>query len=123
MNTCGGFQMVCGECGSLTIKIENPESASGEAIVYCGHCGASRGTMGALRDLAVRTAPHPVLPTRSRLPSLSDRSKLKKTPSQILKQFRELQSLRRKVQRVGSLKPTPPDISHSMNDPREIEGD
>ena len=57
MNTCAEFQMVCGECGSLTIKIENPESASREAIVYCGHCGASRGTMGGLRDLAVRTAP------------------------------------------------------------------
>jgi hypothetical protein len=80
MNTCAEFQMVCGECGSLTIKIENPESASREAIVYCGHCGASRGTMGGLRDLAVRTAPHPVLPTRSRLPSLSYRSKKKKTP-------------------------------------------
>jgi len=70
MNTCAEFQMVCVECGSLTIKIENPESASREAIVYCGHCGASRGTMGALRDLAVRTTPHPLLPTRSRLPSL-----------------------------------------------------
>jgi hypothetical protein len=66
MNTCAEFQMVCGECGSLTIKIENPERASREAIVYCGRCGVSRGTVGALRDLAVRTTPHPVLPTRSR---------------------------------------------------------
>ena len=62
MDTCAEFQMVCGECGSLTIKIENPESASRQAIVYCGHCGASRGTMGVLRDLAVRTTPDPLLP-------------------------------------------------------------
>ena len=46
------FQMVCDDCGSLTIKIENPEGASRETVVYCGHCGASRGTMGVLRDLA-----------------------------------------------------------------------
>jgi hypothetical protein len=27
------FQMVCGDCGSLAIKIENPVSASRETIV------------------------------------------------------------------------------------------
>ena len=62
MNSRAEFQVVCGECGSLTIKIENPESASRQAIVYCGQCGASRGTMGALRDLALRTTPHRLLP-------------------------------------------------------------
>jgi hypothetical protein len=43
------FQMVCGDCGSLAIKIENPVSASRETIVHCRDCGASRGTMGALK--------------------------------------------------------------------------
>jgi hypothetical protein len=65
MNNDLEFQMVCCDCGSLTIKIENPVSASREAIVHCGECGASRGTMGALRDLAVRAN---VLPTKQRLP-------------------------------------------------------
>ena len=54
MNINVEFQMACDDCGSLTIKIENPEGASRETVVYCGHCGASRGTMGALRDLADR---------------------------------------------------------------------
>ena len=57
MNTNVEFQMVCDECGSLTIKIKNPESKSRGAVVYCGHCGAARGTMGALRDLADRPNP------------------------------------------------------------------
>jgi hypothetical protein len=55
-----GFQMVCGTCGSLKIKIENPESASRDAVVYCGHCSASRGTIGALRDLATRPIPRDI---------------------------------------------------------------
>ena len=57
MNTSIEFQLVCDDCGSLTIKIENPESASREAVIYCGRCGASRGTVGALRDLADRLNP------------------------------------------------------------------
>jgi DNA-directed RNA polymerase subunit RPC12/RpoP len=67
MNTSVEFQMVCSECGSLTIKIENPESTSRGAVVYCGHCGAPRGTVGALRDLADRPNLHAVRPTRPRL--------------------------------------------------------
>ena len=58
MNINVEFQMVCDDCGSLTIRIENPEGAPRETVVYCGHCGASRGTMGALRDLADRLNPH-----------------------------------------------------------------
>jgi len=123
MSISAEFQMVCGKCGSLTIKIENPEGASRDAIVFCGRCGASRGTIGALRDLALRADSYPMLPRASKSPSFSGRSKKPKFPSQILEQFREFQSLRRKVQRVGSLKRTPPDISHSSGDPREIEGD
>jgi hypothetical protein len=69
------FQMVCGDCGNLKIKIENPEGASRDAIVYCGHCGASRGTIGALRDLAVQRASYPKLPRASTSPSFGGRSK------------------------------------------------
>ena len=36
------FEMVCGDCGSLAIKIDKPVSASRKTIVYCGECGASR---------------------------------------------------------------------------------
>jgi hypothetical protein len=117
------FQMVCFDCGSLKIKIENPEAASRDAIVYCGHCGASRGTIGALRDLAVQPDPYPKLPRASMSPSFGGRSKKPKFPSQILEQFREFQSLRRRVQRIGSVKRTPPDISHSWGDPRKIDKD
>ena len=60
MNINVEFQMVCDDCGSLTIKIENPEGACRETVVYCGHCGAPRGSMGALRDLADRLNPHAV---------------------------------------------------------------
>jgi hypothetical protein len=85
MNTSFDVQMVCGECGSFAIKIENPESASREAIVYCGDCGASRGTAGALRDLAVRPDAH-VLPARQRL-------RKAKFCSELVALHNELQSL------------------------------
>jgi hypothetical protein len=88
MNTSVDFQVVCGDCGSLAIRIENPESASREAIVYCGDCGASRGTVGALRDLAVRPDAH-VLPMRQRLRKAQFRREL-------VALHNELQSLRRK---------------------------
>jgi hypothetical protein len=86
------FQMVCGDCGSLAIKIENPVSASRRTTVYCGECGASRGTVGALRDLAVRPDAH-VLPTRPQVPKV-------KSSSELVSMHKELQSLRRKVQLV-----------------------
>jgi hypothetical protein len=91
MNTSVDFQMVCDNCGSLTIKIENPERASREAIVYCGDCGSSRGTMGALRDLAVRPDPRDALPPKQRVPKA-------KSHSELVALHNELQSLRRKVQ-------------------------
>jgi hypothetical protein len=113
MTINGDFQMVCGDCGSLEIKIENPEGASRDAIVYCGHCGASRGTIGALRDLVVQSDRYAKLPRASRSPSFGSSFKKRKLPSQTLEQFREFQSFRRRVRRVGSVKSTPPDISHS----------
>ena len=87
--------MVCGDCGSLAIKIENTVSASRKTIVYCGECGASRGTVGALRDLAVRPDAQ-VLPTRPQVPKV-------KSSSELLSMHKELQSLRRKVQLVESV--------------------
>ncbi len=98
------FQIVCVECGCLAIIIEDPVKASREAIVYCGDCGASRGTVGALRDLAVRSSAEVVLPTRSRLPSGDGRTALD-TPSgrEIAERYDELQCLRRQVKMAESL--------------------
>jgi len=87
MNNDLEFQMVCYDCGSLAIKIENPVSASRETIVHCGECGASRWTIGALKDLAVRAH---VPPTRQR--PQTDNS-----CSELVSLHKELQSLRRKV--------------------------
>jgi hypothetical protein len=84
------FQMVCGNCGGLGVKIEDPERASREAMVYCSDCGAPRGTMGGLRDLALRPDA-PVLPTRHRMQKVKFHSKL-------VALHNELQGLRRKVQ-------------------------
>ena len=101
MKTGIDFQIVCGKCGSLAVKIEDPERASGKAIVYCGDCGASRGTMGGLRDLAVLPEANDVLPPKRRLPkakSHSELAALQKSHSELVAQHKELQGLRRKVQ-------------------------
>jgi hypothetical protein len=79
------FQVVCGDCDSLAIKIENPISSSREAIVCCGECGASRGTLGALRDLAV-------------LPDVQVISAKVEYQSKLITMHQELQALRRRVQ-------------------------
>jgi hypothetical protein len=124
MNTGIDFQMVCGDCGSLAIKIENPESASRNAIVYCADCGASRGTVGALRDLAVRLDVNTLPPDRPRLPSMNGRSRKPNGRSEISERYNEVQSLRRKVQMAESLwRTTPPDMLRSPNDPGKIEYD
>jgi hypothetical protein len=91
MKTRIDFQIVCGKCGGLAVKIENPERASRETIVYCGDCGASRGTMGGLRDLAVLPEAHDVLPSKRRIPKA-------KSYSELVTLHKELQDLRRKVQ-------------------------
>ena len=93
MRTDASFQMVCGKCGGLKIKIENPEVASRDEIVYCGNCGTSRGTMGALRDLTL------TVPKAFTSSSFTARSKRRKLPSQILQHFGEVQSFRRRAQR------------------------
>lgn len=48
------FKAVCDACGSLAIKIAHPETAPEITPVECARCGAPRGTIGALRDLARR---------------------------------------------------------------------
>jgi hypothetical protein len=68
MNINIDFQMVCSDCGSLAIRIENPEGASREEIVYCGDCGCSR--VGALRDLAVLPYSHDIAALHNELQSL-----------------------------------------------------
>ena len=83
------FQMVCGDCGSLAIKIDNPTSAARETMVYCSDCGGSRGTVGALRDLAVRPDNH-TLPMGKRLTKA-------RSSSELVSLHKELQGLRRKV--------------------------
>ena len=93
MNNDLEFQMVCCDCGSLAIKIESPINASRETIVHCGECGASRGTIGALRDLAVRAN---VLGTKQRSPKENSCSELVSLHS-------ELQTLRRRVQIAESV--------------------
>jgi hypothetical protein len=92
MNNNFEFQMVCGDCGSLAIRIEDPTNASRKTIVHCGECGASRGTMGALRDLAFRSEAQ-VLPARPRK---------EKSGTGLVSLHKELQSLRRKVQLAES---------------------
>jgi hypothetical protein len=95
MNSNVEFQMVCGDRGSLALKIENPVTASRKTIVYCGECGASRGTVGALKDLAVRPDAR-VLPTTPKRPKM-------KSSSELVSLHKELQSLRRKVQLVEAV--------------------
>ena len=82
------FQLVCGGCGSLAIKIENPVSASRKAVVHCGECGASRGTLGALGDLAMLPDVHTAIRQAT--------SKVK-YQSELVVMHQELQGLRRKV--------------------------
>ena len=47
-----GFQMVCADCGSLSIRVEDPVNSPVTTLVLCGCCGAVRGTLGELHDLA-----------------------------------------------------------------------
>jgi hypothetical protein len=46
------FKTVCDACASLAIKIAHPERAPETTPVECATCGAPRGTLGALRELA-----------------------------------------------------------------------
>jgi len=46
------FKIVCADCGSLSIKVEDPANQPVTTLVLCSGCGAVRGTLGDLQDLA-----------------------------------------------------------------------
>ena len=101
MNGDVQFQIVCIHCGCLAIRIEDPVKASPDALVYCGDCGAARGTVGALRYLALQPNAAIMLPTKFRLsnhPTADD-----PPPSEVSKRYDELRRLRRKVEIAESL--------------------
>ena len=112
MNDKFEFQIVCIDCGCLSIRIEDPVCASRDAIVYCSDCGGSRGTLGDLRDLAVQTNSEVTLPARSGLPSCNGLTKYDSqslydprsdSDGEISKRYGELQRLRRQVKMAESL--------------------
>ncbi|SDS17958.1 hypothetical protein [Bradyrhizobium canariense] len=50
------FKIVCSDCGGLSIKVADPANCPVTTLVECRRCGAVRGTVGALQDLARRSA-------------------------------------------------------------------
>jgi hypothetical protein len=50
-----GFNVVCKDCGSLSIKVADPANAPRTTPVRCGRCGAVRGTLADLHQLAHRS--------------------------------------------------------------------
>jgi hypothetical protein len=104
MNNKFEFQIVCIDCGCLAIRIEDPVYSSRDAIVYCGDCGGSRGTLGDLRDLAVQTNTEVTLPSRSRLPFRSGlTTDDPQSAGEISERYGELQRLRWQVKMAESL--------------------
>jgi hypothetical protein len=49
-----GFRVVCDNCGSLSIKPTDPAKATSLTVIQCARCGAVRGTLADLQDLARR---------------------------------------------------------------------
>jgi len=97
-NNDGGFQIVCTRCGCLSIRIEEPLKATREEMVYCGDCGNSRGTVGALRDLSVRQYSDFVL-SKPTVPSANGHTMSDTQPAnEISKRYAELQRLRQRVE-------------------------
>lgn len=50
----GGYQLVCEQCGSLTIALPLEILPSPDSQLKCGRCGAPRGTLQSLRDRSNR---------------------------------------------------------------------
>jgi hypothetical protein len=46
------FKFVCDRCGSLSIRIADPGRSPLNTPVECARCGAVRGTLGELHELA-----------------------------------------------------------------------
>ena len=53
MDICSAFQLVCASCDALGIVLDHDaERAPSGTPIRCRNCGAVRGTLGDLRDLA-----------------------------------------------------------------------
>jgi hypothetical protein len=99
MSNDDAFQIVCTNCGCLSIKIEEPHKAVREALVYCGDCGTSRGTVGALRDLSVRRYSDIVFSTPPTVPHVNGHPVNERRPAgQISMRYAELRRLRQQVE-------------------------
>ena len=48
-----GFKIVCDDCGDLSIKVTDPVNALDTTPVKCARCGAIRGTLADLHNLAL----------------------------------------------------------------------
>jgi ribosomal protein S27E len=48
------FQIICINCDAIGIVLDHPQDAPPSTPIKCRHCGAPRGTLGDLRDLAIR---------------------------------------------------------------------
>lgn len=46
------FEIICSACDGLGITFECVEGAPSSTPIKCRHCGASRGTLGGLRQLS-----------------------------------------------------------------------
>lgn len=93
-----GFQIVCANCGCLSVRIEEPLKSAREAVVHCGDCGASRGTVGALRDLAVQR--YPAIAIATPIPAIAAAEQManaRHPSSKISRQYAELRRLRQRV--------------------------
>ncbi len=98
MNSDVAFQIVCANCACLSIKIDEPLKSSREAIVICGECGYPRGTVGALRDLAVQRHLGLAIPTPD--PALSKdqpTAEIVQPSLKISAKYAELRRLREQV--------------------------
>jgi len=103
MNHEVGFQIVCTNCGCLSIRIEEPLKATREAMVSCGDCGNSRGTVGALRDLFVRQHSDIVFSKPTISPVSGPTAHDMKPVNEISKRYAELQRLRQRVEMAERL--------------------
>ena len=98
MSNANGFQVVCINCGCLSIKISEPLKSPRDAIVRCGDCGSSRGTVGALRDLAVQRCSNIAFPKLSAVLEANDAAAdEKRSASTITRRYAELKRLRYQV--------------------------
>jgi hypothetical protein len=51
----GDFEIICEQCGSLTVALPLEASPAPQSILKCGRCDAPRGTLHALRRRSALT--------------------------------------------------------------------